>query len=142
MSAHDNVDLGHTVAGWTGTAVALGGFSLAGLGVIAGSAALVISGVAVIALAAIVTWLLHLTGWGKPSGPRPADQWDWRVKDLGARQGHPDCLGCRLAGRRAEAVAKSAPPMSAGTTLPSPRRRPHTPGVQAAGPASENRTLL
>ncbi|MFF7951888.1 HGxxPAAW family protein [Streptomyces griseorubiginosus] len=142
MSAHENVDLGHTVAGWTGTAVALLGFSVAGLGVIAVSAALVISGVAVIALAAIITWLLHLTGWGKPSGPRPPDQWDWRVKDLGARQGHPDCLGCHMAGRRAEAVAKSAPPTSAGTTLPPPRQRPHTPGAQAAGPVAENRTLL
>jgi hypothetical protein len=141
MSAHENVDLGHTVAGWTGTAVALVGSSVAGLGVIAASAALVISGVAVIALAAAVTWFLHLTGWGKPSGPRPADQWDWRVKDLSARQGHPDCLGCRMAGRRVEAVAKSAPPRSSATTLPPPRR-PHTPGPPVSGLVEESRTLL
>ncbi|MFJ1733021.1 HGxxPAAW family protein [Streptomyces sp. NPDC088254] len=119
MSAHENVDLGHTVAGWTGTAVAVAGFCVAGLGVIAVSAALVISGIAVIALAAVITWLLHLAGWGKPSGPRPADQWDWRVKDPGARQGHPDCLGCRMAGRRVDAVAKLAEPTStAATSLP------------------------
>ncbi|MFF4016339.1 HGxxPAAW family protein [Streptomyces sp. NPDC001843] len=125
MSAHENVDLGHTVAGWTGTAVALAGFCVAGLGVIAVSAALIISGTAVIALAAAITWLLHLAGWGKPSGPRPADQWDWRVKDLGARQGHPDCLGCRMAGRRVEAVARLAEPTSTAATSP-PRQSLHS----------------
>ncbi|MGW2572376.1 HGxxPAAW family protein [Streptomyces sp. NPDC001537] len=142
MSAHENVDLGHTVAGWTGTAVALVGFCVAGLGVIAVSAALVISGAAVIALAAVITWLLHLAGWGKPSGPRPADQWDWRVKDLGARQGHPDCLGCRLAGRRVEAAAKSAQPTAAAATVPPPRQSPHNSDIQAAGPVEEGRPLL
>ncbi|MER6425366.1 HGxxPAAW family protein [Streptomyces sp. NPDC001137] len=142
MSAHENVDLGHTVAGWTGTAVALVGFCVAGLGVIAVSAALVISGAAVIALAAVITWLLHLAGWGKPSGPRPADQWHWRVKDLGARQGHPNCLGCRMAGRRVEAAVNSAQPTSAAATLPPPRQRPHPFGIQAAEPVEEGRPLL
>nr|WP_252981294.1 HGxxPAAW family protein [Streptomyces chartreusis] len=97
----DPYDLGHTVAGWTGTAIASVGFVLCGLSVIVTSGLLVATGIAVIVLAAVVTWILHLAGWGKPGGPRPVDQWDWRVKDLAARSGHPGCLGCRLAGRRA-----------------------------------------
>lgn len=32
MGAHENVDLGHTVVSWTGTAVALVSFCVAGLG--------------------------------------------------------------------------------------------------------------
>ncbi|MFJ9250469.1 HGxxPAAW family protein [Streptomyces sp. NPDC101776] len=121
MSAHENVDLGHTVAGWTGTALALAGFCVTGVGVIAVSAPLILSGIAVIALAAAITWLLHLRGWGKPSGPRPADQWDWRVKDLRARHGHPDCLGCRMAGRRVEATAPLSESTSVVAASPPPR---------------------
>nr|WP_107909017.1 HGxxPAAW family protein [Streptomyces chartreusis] len=109
----DPYDLGHTVAGWTGTAIASVGFVLCGLSVIVTSGLLVVSGIAVIVLAAVITWILHLAGWGKPSGPRPVDQWDWRVKDLTARSGHPGCLGCRLAGRRAgesHSVQQETPP--------------------------------
>ncbi|BFV59968.1 hypothetical protein KCMC57_up50720 [Kitasatospora sp. CMC57] len=47
-------------------------------------------GAAVILGGALTTWLLHLAGWGKPSGPRPADQWDWRTRDASH---HPGCLG-------------------------------------------------
>lgn len=141
MSAHDNVDLGHTVAGWTGTAVALAGFCVTGLGVIAVSTALLISGAAVIALAAVLTWLLHLAGWGKPSGPRPADQWDWRVRDLGARQGHPDCLGCRMAGRRVEAPAELAEPTPAAAVLPSPQD-PQSSTISAEVPGPHRRDAL
>jgi hypothetical protein len=98
--------MGHTVAGWTGTAIALIGFSLCGLGVVAVSALTILIGAATLATAALITWLLHLAGWGKPSGPRPADQWDWRVRDVTARRGHPDCFGCRIAGRRATTTAE------------------------------------
>jgi hypothetical protein len=115
--------LGHTVAGWTGTALALAGFCVTGVEVIAVSAPLVLSGIAVIALAAVSTWLLHLPGWGKPSGPRPADQWDWRVKDLHARHAHPHCLGCRMAGRRAEATAPLPESTSVVAASPPPRPR-------------------
>ncbi|GGW68940.1 HGxxPAAW family protein [Streptomyces xantholiticus] len=111
MSAHGDVDMGHTVAGWTGTSIATLGFGVAGLGIVAVSGPLIAAGVAVIALSVIVTWVLHLAGWGKPSGPRPADQWDWRVKDLTARRGHPDCVGCWIAGRRAAAAAEVGKPV-------------------------------
>ena len=101
MSLHgdDPYDLGHTLAGWTGTALAALGSALSGLGVIAASVLLVCAGAAVLVLALLATWALHLAGWGKPSGPRPVEQWNWRVRDTGARTGHPGCLGCRLAGR-------------------------------------------
>ncbi|MFF6884901.1 HGxxPAAW family protein [Streptomyces sp. NPDC012421] len=72
--------------------------------------------------APVVTWLLHLAGWGKPSGPRPPDQWDWRVRDTTARTGHPDCLGCRLAGRRAP-TARTPGPVTA-EPAPAPPRAP------------------
>ncbi|MEU3245183.1 HGxxPAAW family protein, partial [Streptomyces sp. NPDC006875] len=57
----------------------------------------------VVVLAAPATWLLHLAGWGKATGPRPVAQQHWRVRDRSARHGHPGCLGCRLAGRGASA---------------------------------------
>ncbi|MFB7330887.1 HGxxPAAW family protein [Streptomyces adustus] len=97
----DEHDLGHTVAGWTGVGIAVSGFGLCGLAMVGASGLLALGGVAVLVLALLTTWMLHLAGWGKPTGPRPAAQWDWRVRDLAARGGHPDCLGCRLAGRHA-----------------------------------------
>ncbi|MEU6272081.1 HGxxPAAW family protein [Streptomyces populi] len=97
----DDHDLGHTVAGWSGAGVAVLGFGLCGLAVVKASGLLALGGAGVLVLALLTTWMLHLAGRGKPSGPRPAAQWDWRVKDLAARDGHADCLGCRLAGRRA-----------------------------------------
>ncbi|WP_328491605.1 hypothetical protein OHS59_01840 [Streptomyces sp. NBC_00414] len=97
----DDYDMGHTVAGWTGMGTASLGFGLCGLGVIAASGLLLLAGAAALVLALLATWMLHLTGWGKPSGPRPVAQGDWRVRDLSARSDHPDCLGCRLAGRQA-----------------------------------------
>ncbi|MGW6924802.1 HGxxPAAW family protein [Streptomyces sp. NPDC054950] len=111
MSAHGHVDLGHTVAGWTGTFIAVAGFGIAGIGVIAASPFVIAAGAATVALAAGVTWVLHLAGWGKPTGPRPDDQWDWRVRDLSARGGHPHCLGCRMAGRRPATVVEGRHPM-------------------------------
>ncbi|MFF9287196.1 HGxxPAAW family protein [Streptomyces griseosporeus] len=101
MSLHgdDPYDLGHTVAGWTGTALAALGSGGCALGVITASGPLIWGGAGVLVLALCATWALHLAGWGKASGPRPVEQWDWRVRDPGARNGHPGCLGCRLAGR-------------------------------------------
>ncbi|MEU1883585.1 HGxxPAAW family protein [Streptosporangium sp. NPDC020072] len=94
---HGDVDLGHTVAGWTGCVIGLAGFSAVGLAMCAGWAPGLWLGAGVILCAGLVTWALHLAGWGKPSGPRPAGRRDWRVKD--PMTGHRDCLACRLAGR-------------------------------------------
>ncbi|MET8509490.1 HGxxPAAW family protein [Streptomyces sp. NPDC004787] len=107
---HGDVDLGHTVAGWTGTTIAVIGFCVAGFGVVLVSGAVIAAGIVTIGVAAFITWALHLAGWGKPTGPRPADQWDWRVKDMAARRGHPDCLGCRMAGRRATRATEVGEP--------------------------------
>ncbi|MFD9218329.1 HGxxPAAW family protein [Streptomyces sp. NPDC059544] len=104
MSAHGHVDLGHTAAGWTGTAIALTGLAIVGVAIPAVSAVLAVLGGGVLLLAGLITWGLHLAGWGKPSGPRPEAEWSWKVRDHAARRGHPDCLGCRLAGRRPAAV--------------------------------------
>lgn len=98
MSAHQ-YDEGHTVAGWTGVAIATLGTSVLGVGVCLGSGVLIAVGLVITAGSALVTWALHLTGWGKPPGRRPREQWGMRVRDTGARQGHPGCVGCRMAGR-------------------------------------------
>jgi hypothetical protein len=107
VGAHQ-YDEGHTVAGWTGFGIATAGAVVSGVGMCTGSAVGLWGGVAVVGVSVIVTWVLHLAGWGKPPGRRPADQWGMRVRDLSAREGHPGCVGCRLAGRRPKEVPKEA----------------------------------
>ncbi|MGX1368927.1 hypothetical protein RKD19_004286 [Streptomyces canus] len=128
MSAHQ-YDEGHTVAGWTGVAVATVGASVLGLGVCTVSGALIAVGLVIPAASALVTWALHLSGWGKPPGRRPREQWGMRVRDTGARQGHPGCVGCRMAGRRgartggrvgARAAATPPEPVSVGSRSAEP----------------------
>ncbi|WJV50944.1 HGxxPAAW family protein [Streptomyces flavofungini] len=109
MSMHGDHDMGHTVAGWTGTCTAVLGGAVAGVALAADSTGGLVAGGAVVVLAAVVTWVLHLAGWGKPSGPRPVAQHPWRIRDTAARGGHPDCLGCRLAGRKGAVVPVAAP---------------------------------
>ncbi|SEE04554.1 hypothetical protein SAMN05216489_05317 [Streptomyces sp. 3213] len=103
MSAHQ-YDEGHTVAGWTGFGIATVGTAVAGAGVCTVSAALIGGGLGIDVVAVLVTWALHLTGWGKPPGRRDRAQWGMRVRDPLARAGHAGCVGCRLAvrGRPAE----------------------------------------
>lgn len=98
MSAHQ-YDEGHTVAGWTGFGIATVGTAVLGLGVCVVSTPLLVAGATIDVVSLLVTWALHLTGWGKPPGKRPREQWGIRVRDTGARGGHPGCVGCRLAGR-------------------------------------------
>lgn len=105
MSQYDE---GHTVAGWTGTAIATIGTAVLGTGVCVVSAVLIAGGLTITAVAVLVTWTLHLTGWGKPPGVRPRREWPMGVRDQTARDGHADCWGCRLAGRgRRTAVTPS-----------------------------------
>lgn len=96
MSLYDE---GHTVAGWTGAGIATAGSAVLGLGVCRASLPVVVAGLAVVAASVLVTWLLHLAGWGKPPGVRPRGQWGMRSRDPQAGQGHPGCVSCRLAGR-------------------------------------------
>ncbi|MFJ3835631.1 HGxxPAAW family protein [Streptomyces sp. NPDC090054] len=117
MSAHGDVDLGHTVAGWTGTILALLGCTGAGAALCAAWVPGIRLGLGLVVGAGVVTWLLHLAGWGKPSGPRPRAEWDWRTRDTTARAGHVGCLGCRAAGPRRPAAARAprpAAPLPAG----------------------------
>ncbi|MFJ5933974.1 HGxxPAAW family protein [Streptomyces sp. NPDC093071] len=131
MSTHGDVDLGHTLAGWTGTALAVVGLGVLGVSVVAVSAPLLLLGTGLGLLAGVTTWLLHLAGRGKPSGPRSRQEWPWRVRDPGARRGHPDCLGCRMAGRRPAAAAVGTTVTAgrvtavdrAASTVPGPARR-------------------
>ncbi|MFC8095560.1 HGxxPAAW family protein [Streptomyces sp. NPDC057301] len=96
MSQYDE---GHTVAGWTGTAIATIGSAVVGAGICTVSAVLITGGLGITVASVLVTWALHLSGWGKPPGVRPRGQWRMGARDLSARAGHADCWGCRLAGR-------------------------------------------
>ncbi|MEV5885459.1 HGxxPAAW family protein [Streptomyces sp. NPDC052020] len=134
MSVHP-YDHGHTVAGWTGCGIGGAGAAVTGLGVCRASAVLVAAGLGIAVVALLVTWVLHLAGWGKGPGRRPKEEWSWRVRDLGARGGHAGCLGCRLAGRgggraTAEATAPGgarttgAVPAQAGSAAPAGQAKP------------------
>ncbi|GAA4880260.1 HGxxPAAW family protein [Kitasatospora terrestris] len=137
MGAHDHHDMGHTVAGWTGTAVAVFGTTATGLALIAGSTAGLIAGTALTALGSLAAWLLHLAGWGKPSGPRPPHARNWRHRDTAARTGHPACLGCRLAGRTPAAPTPVPAPAPRVTDLPgAPADRPAPTGGPAPTPSA------
>ncbi|MFK0046643.1 HGxxPAAW family protein [Streptomyces sp. NPDC090741] len=105
MSAHGDVDMGHTVAGWTGTALALLGSTGVGAALCAAWTTGIWLGLGLVVVAGAVTWVLHLSGWGKPSGPRPRAEWDWRTRDAVALSGHAHCLGCRAGGPRRAATA-------------------------------------
>ncbi|MFF9685823.1 HGxxPAAW family protein [Streptomyces sp. NPDC014623] len=121
MSAHGDHDLGHTVAGWTGTALGVLGSAVLGAAVITTSAALLGLGAVVVALAAATCWALHLAGWGKPTGPRPKSRQGWRSRDTSARRGHPGCLGCRMAGRgRLRPAAAAGLPSAPAPPAPAP----------------------
>lgn len=113
MSAH-LYDEGHTIAGWTGFGIAVVGTGVVGLGVCTGSIAVVGGGLAVVVLGVLATWGLHLSGWGKPPGVRPREQWGMRVRDPLAREGHAGCVGCRLAGRGRARRATAAVPVGSG----------------------------
>ncbi|MEU3528973.1 HGxxPAAW family protein [Streptomyces sp. NPDC038707] len=110
MSAHH--DEGHTVAGWTGCAVATVGTTVMGVGICGWRPAIWL-GLALTVAAVVVTWVLHLAGWGKPPGVRPADQHPLGVRDRSARQGHAGCVSCRLAGRRGAWAPAEAVPVPA-----------------------------
>ncbi|MEV6260329.1 HGxxPAAW family protein [Streptomyces sp. NPDC051784] len=108
MSAHGDADLGHTLAGWTGTVLGVLGSAVLGVGLIAASTALLLAGAGVVLLAALVCWALHLAGLGKGPGPRPPREQGWRTRDRAAREGHPGWLGCRTAGRRSSRAGSAA----------------------------------
>lgn len=110
MSAHQ-YDEGHTVAGWTGFGIATVGTAVLGLGVCRVSGVLIAGGLAVTAVSVLVTWALHLSGWGKPPGRRPREEWGMRVRDTGAREGHAGCVGCRMAGRGGRRSAAALEPV-------------------------------
>ncbi|MHA5047977.1 HGxxPAAW family protein [Streptomyces sp. SD15] len=97
MSAHQH-DEGHTLAGWAGFGIASVGAAWSGVGLCVGDALGVWGGLAVVVIGVVVTWVLHLAGWGKPPGRRPVAERGWRVRDRGARDGHPGCVGCRAVG--------------------------------------------
>ncbi|MEU9554410.1 HGxxPAAW family protein [Streptomyces fumanus] len=124
MSVHP-YDEGHTVAGWTGFGIATAGAGVVGLGVCTGSVGGVAGGLGVVVVSLLVTWVLHLAGWGKPPGRRPREQWPWRVRDVSARDGHEGCLGCRMAGR-----GRRGPEQGAGRTA-----RSETGAGAVSGPA-------
>ncbi|MEU9386088.1 HGxxPAAW family protein [Streptomyces sp. NPDC048279] len=124
MSLHDE---GHTVAGWTGTAIATAGSGLLGWGVCAVSVPALVAGGAVTAVSVLVTWYLHLAGWGKPPGPRPRPQWALGVRDTAARDGPAPCTTASprsSSGRRTGSSRNWNRPEPPNCAVPSPDRSP------------------
>ncbi|MEU6091756.1 HGxxPAAW family protein [Streptomyces sp. NPDC047085] len=113
---HGDYDMGHTVAGWTGTVICLVGLSGTGAAMCVGSSLGLWAGLATVVLSALVTWGLHLAGWGKPTGPRPREEWPWQVKD--PMTAHADCLGCRMAGRAGRARRREGTPELTAAAAP------------------------
>ncbi|MFJ4007861.1 HGxxPAAW family protein [Streptomyces sp. NPDC090023] len=111
MSLYDE---GHTIAGWTGCAIATVGSGVVGAGLCTGSVPALVGGAVVVAASVLVTWVLHLNGWGKPPGVRPREEWRLGARDTQARGGHPGCVGCALAGRR----PASAPVAARAESIP------------------------
>lgn len=116
MSAHQ-YDHGHTVAGWVGTGIASVGAAVAGAGVCFVSGVMIAGGLGIAVVGLLVTWALHLAGWGKGPGVRPREEWGWRVRDSQARAGHDACLGCRLAGRRRPAGSGRTAEVAGGVSV-------------------------
>ncbi|MFE5604536.1 HGxxPAAW family protein [Streptomyces coelicoflavus] len=112
-------DEGNTIAGWAGTALGTIGAVVTGLGVVGWRPGLWV-GLFLIVAAAPATWLLHLAGWGKGPGIRPMDQRAVGARDLSAREGHPGCLGCRLAGRGRAARPHAVEPSASSPASASP----------------------
>ncbi|RII19570.1 hypothetical protein DSC45_06120 [Streptomyces sp. YIM 130001] len=117
MSEH-GYDEGHTVAGWAGCAVGVAAALALGAG-ICGWTPGFWAGLVLTPAALVTTWLLHLAGWGKAPGPRPAAEHPLTVRDTAAATGHPNCLACRSAGRSGRAAgvgrASSIPSARSGT---------------------------
>ncbi|MGW3203673.1 HGxxPAAW family protein [Streptomyces sp. NPDC001135] len=111
MSLYDE---GHTLAGWTGFGIATVGSAVVGLGVCTVSVPALVGGLVIVGVSVLVTWALHLAGWGKPPGVRPRGQWGMRTRDSLARQGHPGCVSCRLAGRGRPAPGGVPVPTASG----------------------------
>ncbi|MFF7970402.1 HGxxPAAW family protein [Streptomyces sp. NPDC007905] len=115
MSLYDE---GHTIAGWTGFGIATVGNGVVGLGVCTVSVPALVGGLVIVGLGVLVAWALHLSGWGKPPGVRPRDQWGMRVRDARARDGHDGCVGCRLAGRGRRGATAAVAATRAGEAEP------------------------
>ncbi|MFJ9325237.1 hypothetical protein ACIRPN_05795 [Streptomyces sp. NPDC101230] len=67
--------------------------TLTGISVAAVSAPLALAGAEITLGAGVLTWLLHLAGWGKPSGPRPESEWPWRYGTSPPGRGTPGLPG-------------------------------------------------
>ncbi|MFD8259996.1 HGxxPAAW family protein [Streptomyces griseoluteus] len=80
------------------------GSGVVGAGACTGSVAALVGGGVLVAVSVLVTWALHLSGWGKPPGVRPREEWGMRTRDTQARGGHPGCVGCAMASRRRAAA--------------------------------------
>ncbi|MFF3443318.1 HGxxPAAW family protein [Streptosporangium sp. NPDC002721] len=71
---HEEHDMGHTVAGWTGSIVCIVGFAISGVAMVAASVPFFWVGAGVVALGGALGWLLHQMGLGKEIGPRPVSE--------------------------------------------------------------------
>ncbi|WP_440070511.1 HGxxPAAW family protein [Streptosporangium sp. OZ121] len=84
---HEEHDMGHTVAGWTGSIVCITGFAISGMAMVAASVPFFWVGAGVVALGGALGWLLHRMGLGKEIGPRPASERGMRRRPASSARG-------------------------------------------------------
>ncbi|WP_051753292.1 HGxxPAAW family protein [Streptosporangium amethystogenes] len=87
---HEEHDMGHTVAGWTGSIVCITGFAISGLAMVAASVPFFWAGVGVVVLGGALGWLLHQMGFGKEIGPRPVSERGMRRRPAPRTAGRHD----------------------------------------------------
>ncbi|MEV4377939.1 HGxxPAAW family protein [Streptosporangium sp. NPDC049644] len=87
---HEEHDMGHTVAGWTGSIVCMTGFAISGLAMVADGVVFFWAGVGVVVLGGALGWLLHRMGFGKEIGPRPVSERGMRRRRVPRTAGRHD----------------------------------------------------
>ncbi|MGS2646767.1 HGxxPAAW family protein [Streptosporangium sp. LJ11] len=118
---HEEHDMGHTVAGWTGSIVCITGFAISGVAMVSASVLFFWVGAGVVALGGSLGWLLHRMGFGKEIGPRPAAERGMRRRPASSAPGAVEPPG-GAAGSRTEprppvlsAQPVTAVPVTSGT---------------------------
>ncbi|MER5645444.1 HGxxPAAW family protein [Streptosporangium sp. NPDC002524] len=131
---HEEHDMGHTVAGWTGSIVCITGFAISGVAMVVASVPFFWIGAGVVALGGALGWLLHRLGLGKEIGPRPASERGMRLRPAPRT---PKATGvAELREEAARSRTEREPHLPAGTAQPVTALQPVTTARISSGTRS------